>query len=92
VNNFEHDLAIQYPCDKVYGIYPSDAPSSFLEKNRHRMWARNTPYWRAMKSELNFPLAKVNQLNQVGRGLKKLEECTKYSYNILEMFDFKYHH
>jgi hypothetical protein len=92
VNNFEHDLAIQYPCDKVYGIYPSDAPSSFLEKNRHRMWARNTPYWRAMKSELNFPLAKVNQINQVGKGLQKVKECTKYSDNILEMFDFKSHH
>lgn len=87
VNNFEHDLAIQYPCDKVYGIYPSDAPSSFLEKSRHRMWARNTPYWRALKSDLNFPLAKVKQINQVQKAGSKLKECTKYYDDVLESID-----
>ena len=86
VNNFEHDFAIQYPCDKVYGIYPSDAPSSFLERSRHRMWARNTPYWRALKADLNFPIAKVKQIGQI-RTASKLKKCTKYFDDVVKNID-----
>eukprot|EP00536_Pseudo-nitzschia_multiseries_P016651 jgi/Psemu1/69933/estExt_Genemark1.C_11880002 len=90
VNNFEHDLAIEYPCEKVYGIYPSDAPKSFLEKNRHRTWARNKPYWRALKTDANFPVAKVkeSQLNQRNM-MGNLAECTKhYNETLVNAMDF----
>jgi hypothetical protein len=87
VNNFEHDLAIQYPCDKVYGIYPSDAPSNFLERSRHRMWARNTPYWSALKTDLNFPIAKVKQTSRFQKAASKVKKCANYFDDVVENID-----
>lgn len=81
INNFEHDLAIEFPCDKVFGIFPSDTPDIFLEKNRHETWARNGAYWRALIKEANFPVAKVKERGQIAKLPSPfLTECTMY-YN-----------
>ena len=87
VNNFEHDLAIQYPCDKVYGVFPSDTPRSILRKNRQRLWNKNLLYWKMLKQELDFPLAKVNQPKQVRKLGPRLKECTKYYDHSVELID-----
>lgn len=90
VNNFEHDLAIEYPCDKVYGIFPSDTPENFLEKNHHQTWSRNAPYWRALVNEANFPVAKVKERSQIGKlSNPKLKTCTMhYQESFLHTIDF----
>ena len=82
INNFEHDLAIEFPCDKVFGIFPSDTPDVFLEKNTHETWARNGGYWRALVKEANFPVAKVKERGQIPKLFSSphLNECTMY-YN-----------
>mmetsp|Transcript_17110 Transcript_17110/g.37427 ORF Transcript_17110/g.37427 Transcript_17110/m.37427 type:complete len:780 (-) Transcript_17110:95-2434(-) len=88
VDNFEHDLAIEYPCDKVYGIYPSDSPEKFLELNRHKTWARNLRYWRSLVADAQFPVAKVKE-DVLRQNKDKMAECMNY-YNesFAEAIDF----
>jgi len=79
INNFEHDLATEFPCDKVFGLFPSDAPDIFLENNTHMTWAKNGLYWKALVNKVNFPVAKVKELGQIARlPSPRLKECTMY--------------
>mmetsp|Transcript_22023 Transcript_22023/g.61284 ORF Transcript_22023/g.61284 Transcript_22023/m.61284 type:complete len:333 (+) Transcript_22023:808-1806(+) len=79
VNNFEHDLASQYPCDKVYGIYPADTPPKFITAhNGHRTWIHNIAYWRSLVKEANFPIAKIKDHVRQRKLKSKLAQCTRY--------------
>jgi len=81
INNFEHDLAMKYPCDKVLGLYPSDAPEPLLFKKEvwRTTWIKNLRYWRMLVEYMGFPIAKVNEPEQIGdweyEGL--LKNCTQ---------------
>jgi hypothetical protein len=94
VNNFEHDLAKEYPCTKVYGIYPSDVPELMLgEGDTARTWIPNTDYWQILVEKFNFPVAKVDNGGMVGSPLKDdlLKTCTAHFNRTLLMdIDFSF--
>ena len=59
VNNFEHDLALKYHCNDVYGLYNSDTPDSYFLKNPYPTWVKNADYWSDLVIQSGFPIAKV---------------------------------
>jgi hypothetical protein len=90
VNNFEHDLSLQYPCDKVHGLYPSDTPDTLVFKREvfRTTWIKNLRYWHFLVEQMGFPIAKVNEPEQVGsRNDMLLRNCTKYYPPPSEMFE-----
>jgi len=67
INNFEHDLAKEYPCDKVQGLYPADSPDLLLPREPWKTtWIKNTRYWRMLVDEMGFPIAKANEPEMMG--------------------------
>lgn len=67
INNFEHDLAKEYPCDKVQGLYPADSTEILTPREEwKRTWIKNTRYWRMLVEHMGFPIAKVNEPKQTG--------------------------
>ena len=67
INNFEHDLAKEYPCHKVQGLYPADSPDLLKPKEAwKRTWSKNTRYWRMLVDAMGFPIAKANEPEQTG--------------------------
>lgn len=67
INNFEHDLVKEYPCDKVAGIYPGDSAGKMRRRDANRRtWIKNTRYWRLLVDHMGFPIAKANEPEQVG--------------------------
>jgi hypothetical protein len=90
INNFEHDLVTSYPCDSVYGLYPSDTPKQHLEKNRFRTWVKNPEYWRDLVEKLDFPVSKVKETTMVKSVTDPaLTKCTQY-YNHSLLYDFDF--
>ena len=91
INNFEHDLALKYPCKKVHGIYPSDLPDN-LGKRREifgSTWIKKLRYWRLLVQQMGFPIAKLNEPDQVGsRNDMLLKNCTKHYPLPSEMFEW----
>jgi hypothetical protein len=84
----------------VYGIYPTDAPIPLqFKKEAWRMtWIKNLRYWRMLVEHMGFPIAKVNEPDQVGNlgfpfsqdgnveGDILLKNCTKH-FPREEIFD-----
>jgi hypothetical protein len=81
INNFEHDLAKQYPRDKVDGFFVSDAPNTtkIPPYRGKQTWANNPLYWRQLVQKSNFPIAKEN-VKECIADVKNplLKQCTKY--------------
>lgn len=66
INNFEHDLANEYACDKVAGVYPADSVGALVpEDMRVATWIKNIGYWRMLVDHMGFPVAKANEREQV---------------------------
>jgi len=67
INNFEHDLAKQFPCDKVQGLYPTDSPELLKPQELSQLtWIKNTRYWRMLVDHMGFPIAKANEPDMTG--------------------------
>ena len=99
INNFEHDLAKEYPCDKVQGLYPADSPESLGTRfDWKRTWIKNTRYWRMLADDMGYPIAKANEPEQTGSWYQlreskvawkndpMLKNCTKF-FPWEEIFD-----
>lgn len=89
INNFEHDLVTTYPCESVYGLYPSDTPKKHLEKNQFRTWVKNPEYWRDLVENLDFPISKVKETSMIARvSDPALSMCKRfYNHSLLDDFD-----
>lgn len=93
INNFEHDLAAQYPCNKVYGLYPSDSPAEHLVKNGFPTWVKNADYWRELVERAGFPIAKVKE-DEMIKDLTnaQLDQCTQhFNFSLVEPGGIGFH-
>jgi hypothetical protein len=67
INNFEHDLAAQYPCTAIKGLWPTEPPDPLGTRDlRFLTWIKNTRYWKLLIEHAGFPIAKVNEPDQSG--------------------------
>lgn len=67
IDNFEIDLAKEYPCQKVHGLYPADSMGPLVRRDEtKRIWIKNTRYWRLLVDYMGFPIAKSNEAEQFG--------------------------
>lgn len=73
--NLVHDLAKEYRCEKVQGLYPTE-PTELLKTSQiwKLSWAKDTRYWRMLVDHAGFPIANVNEPGQTG-GWYHLDEA-----------------
>jgi hypothetical protein len=91
VENFERNMARQFPRDKVVGLFPSDVPPNMLtRKQSFPNWVRHPPYWQKLVEEEKFPVAKVNWPEMIGSiDDDRLHACTNYlDRSVLDRLDF----
>lgn len=94
VNNFEHDLAMQYGRNEssnistaVKGIYLADAPLELITQHSGKTWATNDEYWKKLVAEQGFPMVKAKRTNIIPDFIDNatqllsnplLRNCTRY--------------
>lgn len=69
-----------------FGAMLSARLTIYLERNAHKTWASNTPRWRALVKDVNFPVAKVKERGQIGR-----LPSPKLSVKMYHAFEPKFH-
>lgn len=95
VENFERNMARQFPRDKVVGLFSSDVPSDMLtRKDSFPNWVRHPPYWQKLVEEEQFPVSKVNWPEMIGSiDDDRLKVCTKnLNRSAFDDFDFSVAH
>lgn len=79
VDYHEIGLSRQYETDTVYHLYTADEqdPDKRAKRKTKQMWNQNYDIWHKLVSNEGFPLAKVNQQNQIPwLGHPMLRQCT----------------
>ena len=67
-NNFERYLAKIFPCNKVKGLYPAQPPDPLKSKEVTKSsWNKNSRYWRMLVDRMNFPVAKIDEPEHIGK-------------------------
>ena len=88
INNFEHDLVNRYPCNRVYGLFPSDSPVTYVTKNPYPTWVKNADYWIDLVERAGFPVAKVKEEDMItDLSSPLLSRCTRYIDDSLKTKD-----
>eukprot|EP00536_Pseudo-nitzschia_multiseries_P016575 jgi/Psemu1/328275/estExt_fgenesh1_pg.C_11540001 len=77
INNFEHDLAKEYPCEKVAALYPSNP----VEPLGTEAWIKNHGYWRLLVDHMGFPVAKSNEPDQIGIQFTRRENIRLFQHS-----------
>jgi hypothetical protein len=91
VENFERNMAREFPPDKVVGLFPSDVPHDMITpKQSFPNWVRHSPYWQKLVEEEKFPVSKVNWPEMIGSiDDYQLQVCTEYlDWSLLDTLDF----
>mmetsp|Transcript_17175 Transcript_17175/g.29914 ORF Transcript_17175/g.29914 Transcript_17175/m.29914 type:complete len:372 (+) Transcript_17175:43-1158(+) len=91
VENFERNMARQFPQEQVLGLFSSDVPNDMLTRRYNfKTWVRHPPYWKKLVEEQAFPVSKVNWKEMIDSiDDERLRTCTQYlDRSGLDRFDF----